>query len=164
MSPTLFFQIFSRSYFLFLVIWLRLVQFQPKIGRKIKIFSLWQTTNILKKKDVCANFRLYALNFFSPSTEQLACPKKPVSPRFNAAWNPTETHFHPVESFYGGLVLLCGTKSHNGLSTTIPNIIMTVKMFLMIRADREGIDFNLKMKRRAVRISNVTQFYSEEIV
>ena len=61
-------------------------------------------------------------------------------------------------------MLLCGTKSHNDLSTTIPNIIMTVKMFLMIRAGREGIDFNLKMKRRAIRISNVTQFYWEKIV
>ena len=153
MSPNLFFQIFSRSYFLFLVIWLRLVQFQPKIGRNIKILSLGQKTNILKKKktkkrSVC-KFLIYALNLFSPSTVQLACPKKPVSPRFNAAWNPTETYFHPVESFYGGLVLLCGTKSHNDLSTTIPNIIMTVKMFLMIRAGREGIDFNLKMKMKS---------------
>ena len=30
----LFFSIFSRSYFLFLVIWLRRLQFQPKIGRQ----------------------------------------------------------------------------------------------------------------------------------
>ena len=36
MSPNLFFQIFSGSYFLFLVIWLRLVQFRPKIGKKNK--------------------------------------------------------------------------------------------------------------------------------
>ena len=46
-------------------------------------------------------------------------------------------------------MLLCGTKSHNDLSTTIPNIIVTVKMFLMIRAGREGIDFNLKMKMKS---------------
>ena len=91
---------------------------------------------------MCPNFRLYALNLFSPSTEQLACPKKPVSPRFNAAWNPTETYFHPVESFYGGLVLLCGT-------LVLHNIMMIIKMFLMIRAGSEGIDFNLKMKMKS---------------
>ena len=30
-----------------------------------------------------------------------------------------------------------------------PNVIVTVKMFLMIRAGREGIDFNLKMKMKS---------------
>ena len=35
------------------------------------------------------------------------------------------------------------------MSLVLPNIIMTVKMFLMIRAGRKGIDFNsiMKMKR-----------------
>ena len=49
-------------------------------------------------------------------------------------------------------MLLCGTKSHNDLSTTIPNIMMPVKMFLMIRAGRGGIDFNLKMKMNSEEI------------
>ena len=39
-------------------------------------------------------------------------------------------------------MLLCGT-------LVLPNIIMTVKIFLMIRAGREGIDFNLKMKMKS---------------
>ena len=35
------------------------------------------------------------------------------------------------------------------MTLVLPNIMMTVKMFLMIRAGREGIDFNLKMKMRS---------------
>ena len=114
----------------------------------MKIFTLGRKTNILKKKQ-CVQISDLCFEFVFAFEIQLACPKKPVSPRFNAAWKPKGNIFPSVESFYGSLVLLCGTKSHNDLSTTISNIIMTVKMFLMIRAGSEGIDFKLKMKMKS---------------
>ena len=69
---------------------MRHVQFQPKIGKEIKNIEPGAENkhSLAKKKknlrNVC-KFQIYALNLFSLSTEQLACPKKHVSPRFNAA-------------------------------------------------------------------------------
>ena len=58
MIINLFFSIFSRSYFLFLVIWLRRLQFQPKIGRqKNKNIHPGPENKHSLKKAVCANFR-----------------------------------------------------------------------------------------------------------
>ena len=96
-----------------------------------------------------ANFR--SMLWISPSTEQLACPKKPVSPRFNAAWKPNGNIFPSVESFYGSLVLLCGTKSHNDLSTVTGSylilgtrvVLRASSMFIKVQLTRRIAFFQL---------------------
>ena len=60
--------------------------------------------------------------------------------------NPRETYFHDLNPL---MTDWCYYAVPRAMSLVLPNVIVTVKMFLMIRAGREGIDFNLKMKMKS---------------
>lgn len=61
--------------------------------------------------------------------------------------NPRETYFNQLNPFMTDWCQYAVPRAI--MSLVLPNIIMTVKMFLMIRAGREGIDLNLKMKMKS---------------